>query len=91
MEARTVTVDDGTGIYTEVHGKCGPVLCFVAGLGDNLSSWAGQVEAIADQFQIVLIDNRGSGKSTTPPGPYSTQRMADDAHQAVLALGLSGL
>ena len=88
MEARTVTVDDGTGIYTEVHGKSGPVLCFVAGLGDNLCTWTSQVEALVDQFQIVLIDNRGSGNSTTPPGPYSTQRMADDAHQAILALGL---
>lgn len=88
MEARTVTVDDGTGIYAEVHGSAGPVLVFVAGLGDNRLTWTPQVEALSDRFRVVLIDNRGAGNSTTPPGPYSTERMADDAHQVLTALDL---
>ncbi len=88
METRTVTVDDGTGIYTEVHGNSGPVLFFIPGLGDNLLTWTNQVGVLSDQFHVVLIDNRGAGKSTTPTGPYSTKRMADDAHQVLSALDL---
>jgi len=88
MDARTITVDDGARIYAEVHGSCGPVLVFVAGLGDNRLTWTPQVEALSDRFRIVLIDNRGTGNSATPPGPYSTERMADDAHQVLAELAL---
>lgn len=88
MEARTVTVADGTAIYTEVHGNSGPVLFFIPGLGDTHQTWAAQVEALSDQFHVVLMDNRGAGNSATPPGPYSTKRMADDAHQVLSSLGL---
>lgn len=88
METRTVTVDDGTEIFVELHGSTGPVLVFVAGLGDNRLTWTAQVEMLANQFRIVLLDNRGAGNSSTPSGPYTMERMADDAHQVLSALGL---
>lgn len=87
MIARTITMDDGTDIFVEIHGRDGPPIVFVAGLGDNRLTWAPQVRYLSDRFRIILIDNRGTGKSATPPGPYSTQRMAEDAHQVIANLG----
>ena len=86
--AKEITVDDGTRIYAEIRGSGGPTLVFIAGLGGDRRTWDLQVERLSGRFRIVTIDNRGSGNSSTPPGPYSTKRMADDAHCVLAALGL---
>ena len=80
--------DDGTDIHAEIYGTSGPPIVFIPGLGDNTLSWTAQVEAMCDDFTVVLIDNRGAGKSAVPAGPYSTEQMADDAHQVIAKLGL---
>jgi pimeloyl-ACP methyl ester carboxylesterase len=46
------------------------------------------VEKFEGEYTCVAFDNRGTGRSTTLPGPYTTKDYADDAHDVVTALGL---
>jgi 3-oxoadipate enol-lactonase len=66
----------------------GVPLVFVAGLGDDHSSWADPVDVLSESFRCITFDNRGIGRSVVTPGPYTTQSMAADAEAVAVALGL---
>ena len=51
----------------------------VTGLGYAMWCWQPQLPAFAAQRRVVALDNRGTGRSPKPPGPYSIEEMADDA------------
>jgi aminoacrylate hydrolase len=55
-----------------------PVVLLIRGTGADGSRWMPQVEAYRDEFHVVTFDNRGVGKSDTPPGPYTVADMAHD-------------
>jgi 3-oxoadipate enol-lactonase len=82
-----VVTDGGVQLYYELRGG-GQPLVLVAGLGDDIASWA-TIEPLADRHLVVAFDNRGVGRSSTPPGPYSIEQMADDAHAIVRHLDLA--
>jgi len=84
----SVVAAPGVELRYEIHGEGRPVL-LIAGLADDSSSWGAQVEALAPKRRVVCFDNRGCGRSSTPPGPYSTREMAADAHAVIAALGLA--
>jgi pimeloyl-ACP methyl ester carboxylesterase len=47
---------------------------------DDSSSWAAQVEGLAQRFRVTVFDNRGAGRSSTPPGArWSIGDFARDA------------
>ncbi|HZW36394.1 MAG: alpha/beta fold hydrolase [Deltaproteobacteria bacterium] len=71
----------------EVRGTGFPLL-LVNGLGSDRREWLAQVPAFAPHFRVILFDNRGSGESDTPPGPYATGEMADDAVALLSFLGV---
>ncbi len=68
----------GFRMYYETHGSGFPLL-LINGLGSDHLEWLFQVPAFAPHFTVVVFDNRGTGKSDVPPGPYTTAQMADDA------------
>ena len=84
---RTVPTRAGGEIYVSVRGS-GPPLVWVAGLGDDHTSFDAQVDKFADHYTCVAYDNRGTGQSTALPGPYTMKDYADDAHDVVVALEL---
>ena len=61
------TSEGGVKIHYELEGEGAP-LVLMHGLGGNLESWrgAGYVDALKDEFQLVLIDSRGRGQSDYP-------------------------
>ena len=69
-------------LYTEEHGDGHPLL-LVTGLGYAIWSWQRQLPAWSQRFRCVLVENRGTGRSPKPPGPYSIEEMADDAAEAL--------
>lgn len=79
-----LTEAPGFRMYYEEHGSGFPLL-LVNGLGSDHLEWLHQMPVFAPRFRVVIFDNRGTGKSAVPPGPYSTARMADDA-AALLAM-----
>lgn len=67
----------GIDLYYEVHGD-GPNLALIEGLGFSTWMWYRQVPAFSKHFRTLIYDNRGTGKSDKPPGPYHhTQNAAD--------------
>ena len=69
-------------LYTEEHGEGQPLL-LLTGLGYAIWSWQRQLPAWSRQFRCVAVENRGTGRSPKPPGPYSIEEMADDAAEAL--------
>lgn len=64
-------------------------MVFVAGLGDDHSSWSEIVAMLSDAYDCISFDNRGIGQSPITPGPYSAKELAEDTHEIVRALELA--
>lgn len=64
-------------IYYELHGE-GETVIFLNGILANTSSWMYQVPLFSKQFQVLLLDFRGQGKSEKPAMKYSMEQHADD-------------
>ncbi|MHB1432169.1 MAG: alpha/beta fold hydrolase [Streptosporangiaceae bacterium] len=77
----------GVSIYTQLAGD-GPPIVWVAGLGDDHTSWSQQVLDFTQENLCVTFDNRGIGRSSIPPGPYTTAAMAEDVHELIADLEL---
>ncbi len=74
--------DNGSSrIAYELCGHLGrrtPWLVLIQGLGFDRSGWAPVISALRRRFRLVLIDNRGSGRSTTPDRKFTVADMAAD-------------
>jgi pimeloyl-ACP methyl ester carboxylesterase len=69
-------------LYTEEHGEGQPLL-LLTGLGYAIWSWQRQLPDWSQRFRCIAVENRGTGRSPKPPGPYSIEEMADDAAEAL--------
>jgi pimeloyl-ACP methyl ester carboxylesterase len=72
---------NGVRIYYEREGS-GPPLVLHAGFGANLDLWreCGYLSALRDEYELILLDPRGQGRSDKPhdPAAYTyDQRVAD--------------
>ena len=83
-----VTTGDGVKIHYEVEGlEDGPPLIFSNSLGTNLHMWDGQMDtATGHGFRVVRYDPRGHGKSGSPPGEYTLERLGLDVIDLLDAL-----
>jgi pimeloyl-ACP methyl ester carboxylesterase len=70
---------DGASIYYEVHGSGAEAVLLIMGLGAVSFLWEGQIAAMGGRYQVIVMDNRGIGRSDKPPGHYTTALMAQDA------------
>lgn len=77
---------DGAGIYWESVGT-GLPLMMVAGLGGVATYWTPQVEHFSKNYQVILHDQRGTGRSSQIP-VKSVEQMADDAIAVMDAAGV---
>ena len=70
----------GVSIYYEVLGS-GPPLLLIIGTGGDQTFWSGQLPAYTDNYTVITYDNRGAGRSESPPDPtsYTMSVLADDA------------
>jgi 3-oxoadipate enol-lactonase len=78
----------GADLYYEVSGAGPRTLVLINGVGDPLEGWANQTAGfLAAGLRLVSFDNRGVGRSSQPPGPYTSAQMAADLHAVVTAAG----
>ncbi|MGA8308694.1 MAG: alpha/beta fold hydrolase, partial [Terriglobales bacterium] len=49
------------------------------GIGCPSQMWCGVRPVLAAHYRTIALDNRGTGESHVPPGPYSVAEMASDA------------
>lgn len=76
--------DDGTRIAYKVTGRRdGEPLLMIHGLGADTRGWIMQERALGSRFRLILVDNRGVGRSDRPDGPYPIETMAADAITAL--------
>ena len=69
-------------LYVEEHGE-GPPLLLLTGLGYAIWSWQRQLPELSRRFRCIAVENRGTGRSPKPPGPYTLEELADDAAEAL--------
>jgi pimeloyl-ACP methyl ester carboxylesterase len=66
----------------------GAPLLLIQGLGYGAWGWDPVVPGLAERFRVLTFDNRGSGGSEIPPGPYTAGEMAADALQVLAEAGV---
>lgn len=76
----------GTTLYWETAGAGEPVL-LVMDLGMSATGWWRTVPVLAKRFRVIAFDNRGSGRSGRPRGPYTLAQLAADAAAVLDAAG----
>ena len=84
-----VAASDGVTIHYDVFGRReGPPVLMIQGLGTDSRGWALQRLAFGRKFRCYTLDNRGTGRSDRPAGPYSLDQMALDALAVLDAEGV---
>lgn len=86
VDAGTASVN-GIGLRYEIGGE-GPPLLLVAGLGLSSLAWAAVVPRLREGYTVITVDNRGTGRSDVPPGPYAIDDLGDDTAALLEHLGL---
>jgi 3-oxoadipate enol-lactonase len=76
----------GMDFWVQSEGS-GPVVLLIAGLGYASWFWKPLSGALRDEFRVIRLDNRGTGRSAKPPAPYSIPMLADDAAAVLQACG----
>jgi pimeloyl-ACP methyl ester carboxylesterase len=69
---------NGIDLYYERLGS-GPPLLFVNGSGATIDSSRPLIEVFARSFDVAVHDQRGLGKTSVPPDPYTMADYAADA------------
>lgn len=70
----------------ETFGQGDPLL-LIMGFGMPGAAWAPMLPFLAG-FKCIYFDNRGTGASDKPDGPYTVPQMADDAANLLTALDI---
>jgi pimeloyl-ACP methyl ester carboxylesterase len=78
---------NGVDLWVHQRGS-GPDVLLIAGLGDPLESWQGQLDGLAGRYRLTAHDNRGVGRTPMPAHGVSIRAMADDAAAALRTLGI---
>lgn len=69
-------------------GGRGPALLLINGFGASGLLWpTALVTELERRYQVIRMDNRGTGWSRRTHGPFTVAMMADDAYEAMRACG----
>lgn len=81
---------NGIDLYYQLKGDPkDETIILVNGLLTDTESWAQHVPFFENDYQVLLFDSRGQGKSDKPEGPYSVNQHAEDLAALMERLGLS--
>jgi pimeloyl-ACP methyl ester carboxylesterase len=80
-------VDTGEVRLHAVTGGAGPPLLLIHGWPQTWYAWRMLMPALARDFSVIAVDQRGIGLSGKPPGGYDTASLANDLVALMDALG----
>ncbi|KAA2238169.1 3-oxoadipate enol-lactonase [Salinarimonas soli] len=81
---------DGLAFHVRIDGRDdAPPLMLGNSLSSNLSMWDPQMAGLAERYRVIRYDHRGHGRSAAPEGPYSMDRLGQDALAIMDALGVA--
>ena len=74
--------------YTRTGGDK-PAFVLVHGFSDDGLCWTPIAQRLEKQYDVIMVDARGHGRSEGPEEGYGTATMADDLAGVITGLGLS--
>jgi 3-oxoadipate enol-lactonase len=78
---------NGIDMYYEIHGS-GERVVLISGTGGDLRADPTRAKSLlAQNFEVLLYDQRGLGQSGKPDNPYTMAHYADDAVALMTAVG----
>jgi pimeloyl-ACP methyl ester carboxylesterase len=78
---------NGVQIYYSIYGSGRPVILLHGGLG-NMEYFGNQISAFAEEFEVIALDSRGHGRSSSSSQPYTCCLMASDVLAVMDYLGV---
>jgi 3-oxoadipate enol-lactonase len=75
-------------VFYTIEGE-GPWLTMAHSLACNTTAWDAQATLLSKKFTVLRYDARGHGQTSSTPGPYTLDQLADDAYGLLSALGIS--
>jgi pimeloyl-ACP methyl ester carboxylesterase len=73
--------------YAEVHGSGDPLLLLHGGFC-SIETWAGQLPALAEHYEVHAPERPGNGRTADRPGPVSFDHMVRDTLAYLDAAGI---
>lgn len=77
----------GHTLHVDSHGSGPREFICLHGLVDDGTIWRQLAPALAERGRVTCLDQRGHGRSDSPPGPYLREALAADAIGVCDALG----
>ena len=74
-------------LYYEIYGS-GEPLVLIMGIGLHGGHWYAIQDKLAEEYRVVVLDNRGTGQSDKPEIPYTAKMMARDVAGLMDVLGI---
>lgn len=78
----------GAEIWYEAYGD-GPALLFLHGRAGNAANWWRQVAHFAPSHRVIVVDQRGFGRSTCALEAFQVSQMVDDIAAVLDAAGVA--
>jgi pimeloyl-ACP methyl ester carboxylesterase len=88
ISSQKIVVEPGVSLEVLDWGGTGRPVVLLPGLGDDAHEFDAFAARLANTYHVYGISRRGFGKSDTPPGPYSANRLGDDVIGVLDALKL---
>lgn len=82
-----LTVADDVEIFYSDHGS-GPAVLMLHGWTCDGSDWIWLATDLAADHRVIVVDQRGHGRSTPTTGPYGAKVLADDAAKLLRHLSI---
>ncbi len=79
----------GTTLHYIDYGGCGPVLVFLAGLGNSAHVFDDFGPSFTDAYRVFAFTRRGYGESGRPRDGYDTGTLAEDVRTLLDSLGVA--
>lgn len=83
-----VASNDGVTLWWEASGD-GEPLVLINGLSSPSDLWFRLIPHLESSFRVIRFDNRGTGRSDVPVGPYTGNVMASDVEAVLDAASVS--
>lgn len=78
---------NGLRMYYERRGT-GPLVVLIPGLAGSVHDFGPMIDALAEHFDVLAIDNRGAGRTDKPDEPYTIEMMAEDTIGLLTSIGV---
>ena len=85
-----IVIIDGHRTHIYCTGSGSPTIVLEAGAGNDSVVWSGVQPVLSKTTRVCSYDRAGSGWSDAVPGPRDADHVADELHQLLTQVGVTG-